>query len=134
MGISISSVQWILRDSRKTMKCKTESKYHITKCYALRIRRYTYSCNEKCQKATCQSIINETSVPVSRKTLNNFLLRQDFKFKKQVQHIQLSRNHKEKRVLAVCSWIEDYIDFEKAVFTDEKKFNMDGPDNWYTLT
>ena len=46
VGISISSVQWILRDSRKTMKCKTAPKYHVTKCYALHIRRYIYSCNE----------------------------------------------------------------------------------------
>jgi len=129
--IPISSVHWILRDYRRTIKCKTGPKPHITKCYGLRIKRYISICNETGKKATCRSIINETGINVSRRTLNNFLLRKDFKFKKQVQHIQLSANDKTKRVKAVCSWIEDNIDFKNSFFCDEKKFNMDGPDNWY---
>ena len=129
--IPISSVQWIRRDCRRTVKCKTGPKPHITKSYGLRIRRYISTCNEKRMKVICRSIINETGITVSRKTLNNFLLRQDYKFKKQAQHMQLSADDKAKRVDAICSWIEDNIDFKNAFFGDEKKFNMDGPDNWY---
>jgi len=129
--IPISSVQWILRNCRRTVKCKTGTKPHITKFCGLRIRRYISTSNEKRMKVTCRSIINETRITVSRKTLNNFLLRQDYKFKKQAQHIQLSANDKAKRFDTICSWIENNIDFKNAFFGDEKKFNMDGPDNWY---
>ena len=47
--------------------------------------------------------------------------------------MQLSADDKAKRVDAICSWIEDNIDFKNAFFGDEKKFNMGGPDNWYIL-
>ena len=66
-----------------------------------------------------------------QKTLNNFLLWKDYKFQKQIQCILLSKDHKEKRVAFVLSWIDKNIDFKNWVFIDEKRFKMDGPDNWY---
>ena len=92
--IPISSVHWILSDCRRTVKCKTGPKPHIMKYYGLRIRKYISTCNEKRMKVTCRSIIKETGITVSRKTLNNFLLRQDYKFKNQAQDNQLSANDK----------------------------------------
>ena len=102
--IPISSVQWILRECRRTIKCKTGLKPHITKSYGLRIIKYISTCNEKRMKVICRSIINETWITVSRKTLNNFLLRKGYKFKKQAQHMQLNADDKAKRVNAICSW------------------------------
>jgi len=134
LDITISTVQWVLRDCKKKIKRKTGPKPHISKRYAIRIRKYIKICNEKGKKATCQRIINETNLNVSRKTLNNWLLSEDYKFEKQAQSIQITQNHKNKRMELVSSWIENNIVFENSVFTDEKKFNLDGPDNWYIFT
>jgi len=134
LGISISTVQWLLRDCKKKIKRKPGPKHIINKCHAIKIKRYIKICNEQGKKATSQDIISNTDLNVCRRTLNNWLLQQDYKFERQAQRIQLSKDHKLKRMNLVSSWIEKNINFENAVFTDEKKFNLDGPDNWYIFT
>ena len=38
------------------------------------------------------------------------------------------------RVKICIDWIRQRIDWKKVVFTDEKKFNLDGRDNWRTYS
>jgi len=54
----------------------------------------------------------------------------DLKYKRASQVIILSKLHKEKRMPTITKWIEDQHCWELAVFSDKKRFSLDGPDYW----
>ena len=54
------------------------------------------------------------------------------RYKKIPQKIDLSDDHKRQRIEIVKQWIFDGIQIKNLIFTDQKKFNLDGPDNFCT--
>ena len=61
---------------------------------SLVLRRYIANENDKGVKVTTTSILNGTNVGVSKRTLNNWLRKNDFNYRKGVQKLELTAKHK----------------------------------------
>ena len=90
LDISRETVKMLLRYQKKSHKLKTGPKTKINAKLGLRIKRYIRNSNENGSKVNCNSIIKNCEIDVKRRTVNNFLLKNDFKYKKASQNISLS--------------------------------------------
>ena len=86
--------------------------------------------NQKGIKVTCNKIIPTVGVPVIRKTMNNHVTTR-LQVSEMQTNYHINKNHKEMRVTFVRSWIEQNSQWESVIFTDEKRFKLHGPDNWF---
>jgi len=84
------------------------------------------------ERITSKKVLNRTRLQVSTKTIQRTLRKCNMRYKKIPQKIELNDDHKRKRIEIAKQWIFDGVQFKNVIFTDEKKFNLDGPDNFCT--
>jgi len=130
LNISRAAVQNIVNYKLKKSKKKRGPKPLIGNRQSMNIKRFIAKQNERGIKVTASGMISAMELCVSRKTANNWLAKNQYKYQKGVQKLQLTPTHKALRVKLISSWIHKNIPWESVVFTDEKRFTLDGPDNW----
>lgn len=130
MELSVSSVQNLLEYKLQKCKQKTGPKSKISKRLSTCIKRFVASSNKIGRKVTARTIMEECDVPLKKRAMNNWLKERKYKYSKLTQKITLSKQHKKKRVEIISQWIQDELNWKNCVFTDEKRFTLDGPDNW----
>lgn len=130
LNISRYAAKGLCNYNLKKMKYKTGPKRIIKSKDATKIKKFIRSQNYSGVKVNCSSIIGNLDLDVSRRTLNNFLMRSEFHYKKISSKICLSKFHKMERLRIISTWVENNVNFESVIFTDEKRFTLDGPDNW----
>ena len=130
MRISKASVWWILNKRKKLNNLKPGPKCKINKRLSIRIKRCVAKMNSEGRKVTCVQIKNELKLDIERRTINNWFMKHGYKYKSHAQKCILSKQHKARRVQLVSQWLTEKIEWNQCIFTDEKCWSIDGPDNW----
>jgi len=131
LNISISTVQTLINYKPKIQKQKRGPKCKITKAFATRIKRFVAKSNSCNSKVNANKIIAECLVPLKKRSMNNWLKKSGYKYRKVSQELCLTNKEKKNRVNIISRWLEENINWENSIFSDEKRFTLDGPDNWY---
>jgi len=130
LDIAKSSVWWILNKRKRGNHGKPGPKCKINRRLSTRIKRYVEKMNNNGSKVDCNKVKNELQLDIGRRTINNWFIKHGFKYKSHAQKFMLTNKHKNMRIEVVSEWLKEKIEWENCVFTDEKCWSLDGPDNW----
>ena len=132
MGLSRHVVRKLYTYKRVSHPKKRGKKLILKPQDKLAIKRCASQLTEQGKKVTSPVLKNECRLEVSTRTIQRHLHKIGMKFTNVKKTIFLTKAHKEKRVETVKKWITENHNWNATIFSDEKRFTLDGSDNWMT--
>ena len=134
LNMSTHSARSLCMYKNKNNKKKRGPKTKISKMARLCIKRRMSLMASTGVRITSPKLIEECNLDANVRTVQQYLRNQGYKYKRATKEIVLTKNHKTERIRMITSWIENNQQWEKTIFSDEKRFCLDGLDDWRSYT
>ena len=102
----------------------------LTRRDETRIKKFIRHEVELGRRVTAGKVKEELGLSVNKSTISRHLNRMNFFYEEFVKTLPLSKEHRRARVDFVKNLVANSTDYKKIVFSDEKRFSLDGPDNY----
>lgn len=131
-GICEKSVRnWVRNGVESTQKSgETRGRKKIlSRSEVTRVKRQTRRLAANRERVTARKVQENCDIShVSLRTVQRTLSSLRFKYLKPSKKIVLSSKHRRKRLDLASQWVIGNHDWSRTIFTDEKRFCLDGPD------
>lgn len=114
----------------KKMPMKRGPKRKIDSQAKLRLKREIASIKSQGQKVNSPKLVRNCELSVSNRTCQRYMTSLGYNYRKISKQLVLTKVHKAKRLDFISQWISDNHNWENTIFSDEKRFSLDGPDDW----
>lgn len=128
--ISKDTVRRVVLNLYTEVKKKPGPDMKLTRRDETRIKKFIRSEVDAGRRVTAAKIKETLQLTVNKSTISRHLNRMKFFYQEFVKTLPLSKEHRKARIKFVRDLITDAIDYKKIVFSDEKRFSLDGPDNY----
>jgi len=115
---------------RKLHRKKSGPKTILDNKDKLAIKRRIAILKSDSKKVFSNKIKNDCGLLASARTIRRHLTNLGMTYWNVKRKIFLTKAHRERRVEMARKWITKNHNWKETVFSDEKRFSMDGPDNW----
>lgn len=132
LALDHSTVRHIVRNDYERPKKKRGTKKIISSREKTKIKLEVKRLQSNDEHVFAHKIKDKCNIKASIRTLQRAMSELGFEYKKVQRNPPLTSQHKKQRVEFAREWIGDNVLNKNVVFTDEKRFSFDGPDNWFS--
>ena len=129
-GLSRNCVRGICLQRSNMQKKKRGPKPKINAAHKLMLKRKIATLKANGEKVNSRKLIRQCNLSMSRFTVSRYLNEQGMKYKKIIKCLPLKPVDKVKRTDLAKKWLAENHNWERTIFSDEKWFSIDGPDDW----
>ena len=127
--LSKSTVQYMVKNDYNRPKKRRGPKKRLTERISSRIKRAARKIRNNCGLVTAKKVRDEAAPEFSIRRIQMELKKLGFRYQIIEKYLPLTPQHKQKRVTLAKKWLEEGYEWKNTIFTDEKRFSKDGPDN-----
>lgn len=131
LQMSYPSVRYMVKNDYTRPKKGGRPKI-VKKREETRIKKEIRNLNNRNEVVTARKVLNNLQINVNVRTIQRTISNLGFRYKKIPKEIHLSKKHKICRLKFAEDMIRKQVDWKTVIFSDEKRFNLDGPDNIYS--